>query len=255
MRPAAEVVARPDSNDTRMQQVTFANGKLWGALDTALNPDGGPSVPGSPGTSSIRPPAKLVHPGLPRGDGTRLHVSGDRRHAEWTRDHGLHGYRRRRIRVRPMRRSTRSPASVPGTTFPAARVPQADDGFSGYKQQNSRTRSARVGATTARPRWTATRSGSPASTSAAACDYTTWGGPFFVGGTGDNLLGTCGGATHGPWPAHRACELVDPDQQVHAVVDRALGDDWRAGRKAGPPLASTMCAHAFHGGQRRASRC
>src|SRR6516162_1803519 len=37
----AEVVARPDSNDTRMQQVTYANGKLWGALDTALNPDGG----------------------------------------------------------------------------------------------------------------------------------------------------------------------------------------------------------------------
>src|SRR5206468_12409013 len=36
-----EVVARPDSNDTRMQQVMYANGKLWGALDTALNPDGG----------------------------------------------------------------------------------------------------------------------------------------------------------------------------------------------------------------------
>src|SRR5213595_3800600 len=36
-----EVVSRPDSNDTRMQQVMYANGKLWGALDTALNPDGG----------------------------------------------------------------------------------------------------------------------------------------------------------------------------------------------------------------------
>src|SRR5262249_6746092 len=36
-----EVVASPDSNDTRMQQVMYANGKLWGALDTALNPDGG----------------------------------------------------------------------------------------------------------------------------------------------------------------------------------------------------------------------
>jgi hypothetical protein len=31
-----EVVSTPDSNDTRMQQVTYANGKLWGALDTAL---------------------------------------------------------------------------------------------------------------------------------------------------------------------------------------------------------------------------
>src|SRR5205823_8339873 len=38
--PSNEVVSRPDSNDTRMQQVTFANGKLWGALDTAINPDG-----------------------------------------------------------------------------------------------------------------------------------------------------------------------------------------------------------------------
>ena len=39
-----EVISRPDSNDTRMQQVMYANGKLWGALDTALNPDGGPAA-------------------------------------------------------------------------------------------------------------------------------------------------------------------------------------------------------------------
>jgi len=37
---APEVISRPDSNDTRMQQVMYANGKLWGALDTAINPDG-----------------------------------------------------------------------------------------------------------------------------------------------------------------------------------------------------------------------
>jgi hypothetical protein len=41
-----EVVASPDSNDTRMQQVMWANGKLWEALDTALNPDGGPQRAG-----------------------------------------------------------------------------------------------------------------------------------------------------------------------------------------------------------------
>ena len=35
---------------------------------------------------------------------------------------------------------------------------------------------------------------------AHTCDYTDWGGPFFAGGTGDNLLGTCGGASHGPGP-------------------------------------------------------
>ena len=53
-----EVVSRPDSNDTRMQQVTYANGKLWGALDTAINPDGGGSGPGSRGTSSTRTRAR-----------------------------------------------------------------------------------------------------------------------------------------------------------------------------------------------------
>ena len=35
---------------------------------------------------------------------------------------------------------------------------------------------------------------------AHTCAYTDWGGPFFMGGTGDNLLGTCGGADHGPGP-------------------------------------------------------
>ena len=41
-----EVISTPDSNDTRMQQVMYANGKLWGALDTALTPDGGPQRAG-----------------------------------------------------------------------------------------------------------------------------------------------------------------------------------------------------------------
>ena len=38
--PFNEVESHLDSNDTRMQQVTFANGKLWGALDTALTING-----------------------------------------------------------------------------------------------------------------------------------------------------------------------------------------------------------------------
>src|SRR5581483_11661197 len=33
---APEVISHLDSNDTRMQQVYYANGKLWGALDTAV---------------------------------------------------------------------------------------------------------------------------------------------------------------------------------------------------------------------------
>src|SRR5437764_1711163 len=44
--PGHEVISRPDSNDTRMQQVMYANGKVWGALDTALNPDAGPQRAG-----------------------------------------------------------------------------------------------------------------------------------------------------------------------------------------------------------------
>jgi hypothetical protein len=36
----AEVVARLDSNDTRMQQVMYANGKVWGSLDTAVTVGG-----------------------------------------------------------------------------------------------------------------------------------------------------------------------------------------------------------------------
>src|SRR5213076_232620 len=39
----AEVVSKLDSNDTRMQQVTFANGKIWGALDTAVSFDTTPA--------------------------------------------------------------------------------------------------------------------------------------------------------------------------------------------------------------------
>ena len=41
-----------------MQQVMYANGKLWGALDTALNPDGGAQRPASRGSSSTRTPAR-----------------------------------------------------------------------------------------------------------------------------------------------------------------------------------------------------
>ena len=37
---APEVESQLDSNDTRMQQVVYANGKLWGALDTAVTVNG-----------------------------------------------------------------------------------------------------------------------------------------------------------------------------------------------------------------------
>jgi len=34
------VISHLDSNDTRMQQVWYANGKVWGALDTAVTVNG-----------------------------------------------------------------------------------------------------------------------------------------------------------------------------------------------------------------------
>src|SRR5438270_10797751 len=71
-----------------------------------------------------------------------------------------------------------------------------DDGFTSYKSQ--------VG-TPIRTRWgdygAAAVDGSSIWISseyvAHSCSYTDWGGPFFAGGTGANLLGTCGGAEHG----------------------------------------------------------
>lgn len=39
-----EVISTPDSGDSRMMQVTFANGKLWGALDTGLTLEGTPQA-------------------------------------------------------------------------------------------------------------------------------------------------------------------------------------------------------------------
>jgi hypothetical protein len=72
-----------------------------------------------------------------------------------------------------------------------------DDGFTSYKSQVGnppRTRWGDYGAAAVDGSnvWIASEY------IAGACDYTAWGGPFFTGGTGDNLLGTCGGASHGP---------------------------------------------------------
>jgi hypothetical protein len=39
-QPKKEVMSHLDSHDTRMQQVSFANGKVWGALDTAVEVSG-----------------------------------------------------------------------------------------------------------------------------------------------------------------------------------------------------------------------
>ena len=193
-----EVVARPDSNDTRMQQVTYANGKLWGALDTALNPDGGAQRAGI-AWYIVNPSAgKVVLQGYLGSTG--------------------HDFTYPAIGVLPNGRGIMAFTDTGDSTYPSAAyasidavggigtwndVPggtgaAADDGFSGYKQQNApnpiRSRWGDFGAAAVDGNsiWIASEY------IAAACDYTTWGGPFFAGGSGDNLLGTCAGADHGP---------------------------------------------------------
>ena len=195
--PTSEVVSRPDSNDTRMQQVTYANGKLWGALDTALNPDGGPQRAGIAWY--------IVNPSVPK-----VILSGDLGASG-------HDFTYPAIGVTPSGRGVMAFTNTGDTTFPSAAyapidalagvgawndVPggqgaAVDDGFTSYKAQVGnppRTRWGDYGAAAVDGNsvWIASEY------IAASCDYATWGGPFFAGGTGDNLLGTCAGASHGP---------------------------------------------------------
>ena len=189
-----EVISRPDSNDTRMQQVMWANGKLWGSLDTALNPDGGPQRAGIEWFIVNPNAGKLVLQGY-------LGASG-------------HDFTYPAIGVTPSGRGVMAFTDTGDSTYPSAAYASIDanagigawndialgaapdDGFTSYKAQ--------VG-NPPRTRWGDYGSASVDGNSiwiaseyiASACDYTTWGGPFFAGGTGDNLLGTCAGTLGG----------------------------------------------------------
>jgi hypothetical protein len=192
-----EVISRPDSNDTRMQQVMYANGKVWGALDTALNPDGGPQRAGIAWYIVKPSPAAVALQGY-------LGATG-------------HDFTYPAIGVTQSGRGIMAFTDTGDTTNPSAAyasidanagigawndVPGGlgaaqDDGFTSYKAQVGnppRTRWGDYGAAAVDGNsiWIASEY------IAQACQYTDWGGPFFTGGTGDNLLGTCGGASHGP---------------------------------------------------------
>jgi hypothetical protein len=195
-----EVISTPDSNDTRMQQVMYANGKLWGALDTALNPDGGAQRAGI-AWFIVNPNAgKVVLQGY-------LGATG-------------YDFTYPAIGVTPSGRGVMAFTATGDSTNPSAAyaaidaivgvsawniVPGGqgaarDDGFTSYKSQVGnppRTRWGDYGyaAVDGNSVWIASEY------IAHSCDYTTWGGPFFAGGTGDNLLGTCGGtrAALGNW--------------------------------------------------------
>ena len=192
-----EVISRPDSNDTRMQQVMYANGKVWGALDTAINPDGGPQRAGI-AWYIVKPDAgKVALDGYLGATGQDFTYPA--------------------VGVTPSGRGIIAFTATGDATNPSAAyasidanagigawnvVPGGggavqDDGFTSYKSQVGnppRTRWGDYGAAAVvgNSIWIASEY------IAQQCSYFAWGGPFFTGGTGDNLLGTCGGASHGP---------------------------------------------------------
>jgi hypothetical protein len=185
-----EVGSRPDSNDTRMQQVMYANGKLWGALDTALNPDGGGQRAGI-AWYIVSPDAnKVVLQGYLGATGYDLTYPA--------------------IGVTASGRGVMAFTATGDTQYPSSAFAAIDsiggvtqwnnvtggegaaphDGFTGYKSQVGNPPRTRWGdysaaAVDGNSIWIASEY------IARACSYTAWGGPFFAGGSGDNKLGTC----------------------------------------------------------------
>lgn len=192
-----EVISRPDSNDTRMQQVMWANGKLWGALNTALNPDGGPQRAGI-AWYIVNPNAgKIVlqgYLGVAGYDFTYPAIGVT------TSGRGVMAFTATGDSLNPSAAYASIDALVGVGTWDVVSGGTGaaqNDGFISYKSQVGnppRTRWGDYGAAAVDGAsvWIASEY------IAQACNYTAWGGPFFVGGSGDNLLGTCGGASHGP---------------------------------------------------------
>jgi len=190
-----EVVSTPDSNDTRMQQVTWANGKLWGALDTALNPDGGGQRAGIAWFILNPNAGKVVNQGYFGATGhdftyPAIGVTSSGR--------GVMAFTSSGDSTNPSAAYAAIDAKAGVSAWDDAATGAAvDDGFTSYKSQVGnppRTRWGDYGAAAVDGNsvWIASEY------IASACSYTTWGGPFFTGGTGDNLLGTCAGPSHGP---------------------------------------------------------
>jgi hypothetical protein len=192
----SEVVSTPDSNDTRMQQVMYANGKLWGALDTALNPDGGPQRAGI-AWYVLNPNAGTVilqgYLGAAGNDFTypAIGVTASGRGVMAFTVTGNH------------RNPSAGYAGIDAYSgvgdwhiVKGGKGAAPDDGFTSYKAEVGdppRTRWGDFGAAAVDGEmiWIASEYIS------GACSYRNWGGPFFAGGSGDNLLGTCAGSPGG----------------------------------------------------------
>jgi hypothetical protein len=190
-----EVISKPDSNDTRMQQVMYANGKLWGALDTALNPDGGGQRAGI-SWFIVNPNAgKVVLQGYLGASGYDFTYPAI---GVTTSGRGVMAFTATGDTLNPSAAyaSIDAIAGVgPWNVVPGGVGQAQDDGFTSYKSQVGnppRTRWGDYGyaSVDGKSIWIASEY------IAHACDYTTWGGPFF-GGSGDNLLGTCASSPSG----------------------------------------------------------
>jgi hypothetical protein len=188
-----EVISTPDSNDTRMQQVMYANGKLWGALDTALNPDGGGQRAGIAWFIVNPNSSKVVLQGYLGATGydftyPAIGVTSSGR--------GVMAFTATGNNLNP----SAGYAAIDGIVgvnswniIPGGQGAAQDDGFTSYKSQVGnppRTRWGDYGAAAVDGNsvWIASEY------VAHACDYTTWGGRFFGATTGDNKLGTCASA-------------------------------------------------------------
>jgi hypothetical protein len=191
-----EVISTPDSNDTRMQQVMYANGKLWGSLDTALNPDGGATRAGIAWFILNPNAGKVVLQGYLGATGydftyPAIGVTPSGR--------GVMAFTASGDSTNPSAAYAAIDAKVGVSTWnivPGGQGQAQDDGFTSYKSQVGnppRTRWGDYGyaSVVGNSVWIASEY------IAHACDYTTWGGPFFAGGSGDNLLGTCAGSPGG----------------------------------------------------------
>ncbi len=198
-----EVISKLDSNDTRMQQVSYANGKIWGALDTAVSFDSNPA------NNRAGVAWYIVKPDVSSGSlAATVALQGTMGVPDANIIYPAIG-------VTASGRGVMALTQVGATNYPSAAyaaidaivgvgevhiiAPGAapDDGFSSYRAfvgYPPRTRWGDYGAAAVDGNsiWIASEY------VAHACSYTDWGGPFFAGGTGDNLLGTCGGAAHGP---------------------------------------------------------
>lgn len=192
--PPSAVVSTIDANDTRMQQVTYANGNLWGALDTAVNPDGGGQQAGIAWFAINPGSAKVVNQGYLGAAGydftyPAIGVTKSGR--------GIIAFTAMGDSLNPSAAYASLDANAGAGDWnivPGGAGAAPDDGFSNYSAFSNPSGS------TPRPRWGDYGAAAVDGNSiwiaseyiASACAYTDWGGPYFAGGNGDNLLGTCG---------------------------------------------------------------